>query len=104
MLGHEFGRRDLAFLEVAVGGAFFHGAEAAHARITLKRGPSSRNDSPDFSSVPAARAHHHALGAGGERFTVTRVLDPAVRDHRDVPPPPPVTPSTIAVICGTPTR
>src|SRR5256884_4391778 len=28
--GHELGRRDLAFLEVTIGGAFFHGAETAH--------------------------------------------------------------------------
>src|SRR2546430_8851346 len=28
--GHELGRRDLALLEVPIGGAFFHGAETAH--------------------------------------------------------------------------
>jgi len=44
--GHELGRRDFAFLEVAVGRALLIAPSEPMPRITLKRRPSSRNDSP----------------------------------------------------------
>src|SRR6266571_3213484 len=54
-------------------------------RITLKRRPSSRNDSPGLSSVPASIEPIITLSAPAARaFHVARVLDPAVGDHRHV--------------------
>src|SRR5712664_2880509 len=90
-LGYEFGRRNLAFLEVAVGGALFHGAEAAHAADHLEA-PALEQErlARALLRTREHRAHHHALGTRGERLHhVARVLDPAVRDHRYVPRPRP---------------
>src|SRR5206468_6932125 len=93
-LGHELRRRHLTLLEVAVGGAFLHGAEAAH--------PADHLEAPALEQERLARAllgarehrpHHHALGPRRERLHhVARVLDAAVRNHRHVPRPPPPPP------------
>src|SRR5213076_1069712 len=47
-LGHELRRRDLTLLEVAVGGAFLHGAEAAH--------PADHLEAPALEQERLARA------------------------------------------------
>src|SRR5213079_3312422 len=64
--GHELGRRDLAFLEVTISGAFFHGAEAAHAADHLEA-PALEQERLTRALLRAGEheAHHYALGARG---------------------------------------
>src|SRR2546430_7347781 len=84
--GHELGRRDLALLEVPIGGAFFHGAETAHPADHFEA-PALEQERLTRALLRAGehRAHHYALGARGERLDhVARVLDAAIRDHRHV--------------------
>src|SRR5256885_2256287 len=74
-------------------------------RITLKRRPSSRNDSPGLSSVPASIEPIITLSApAASAFTTSpEYLMPPSAITGMSPCPAPRTPSTIAVICGTPT-
>src|SRR6266566_2120139 len=72
-------------------------------RITLKRRPSSRNDSPGLSSVPASIEPIITLSApAASAFTTSpEYLTPPSAITGTSPAP--VTASTIAVICGMPT-
>src|SRR5256885_5031024 len=87
--GHELRGRDLAFLEIAVGGALFHGPEAPHAADHLEAPPLEQERfAGTLFRTGEHRAHHHALGARGERLHhIARVLDAAVGDHGDIPRP-----------------
>jgi len=88
-LGDELLRAHLAVLEVAVGRAVLHGGERAHAADHLEAAP--LHEDPLAGALLGAgehRAHHHRLGAGGERLDdVARVLDAAVGDDRHVAGP-----------------
>src|SRR2546426_1103398 len=72
-------------------------------RITLKRRPSSRNDSPGLSSVPASTEPIITLSAPAASALTTSpeyLMPPSAITGTS---PAPVTASTIAVICGMPT-
>src|SRR5438552_13637402 len=72
-------------------------------RITLKRRPSSRNDSPGLSSVPASIEPIITLSAPAASALTTSpeyLMPPSAITGTS---PAPVTASTIAVICGMPT-
>src|SRR5881396_758141 len=72
-------------------------------RITLKRRPSSRNDSPGLSSVPASIEPIITLAApAASAFTTSPeyLMPPSAITGTS---PAPSTASTMAVICGTPT-
>ena len=101
---HELGGRHLALLEVPVGRALLHRREAPHAADHLEAAALvEQRLAGALLGAGEHRAHHHAVGAGGERLhDVAGVLDAAVGDHRHVPPRPRPRPS-MAVTCGTPT-
>src|SRR2546428_11793346 len=72
-------------------------------RITLKRRPSSRNDSPGLSSVPASIEPIITLDApAASAFTTSPeyLMPPSAISGTS---PAPATAPRIAVICGTPT-
>src|SRR6266851_2963289 len=72
-------------------------------RITLKRRPSSRNDSPGLSSVPARSEPIITLEAPAARALTTSpeyLMPPSAITGTS---PAPATASRMAVICGTPT-
>src|SRR6266545_3676199 len=72
-------------------------------RISLKRRPSSRNDSPGLSSVPASIEPIITLAApAASAFTTSPeyLMPPSAMTGTS---PAPATASTIALICGTPT-
>src|SRR3989454_158606 len=72
-------------------------------RITLKRRPSSRNDSPGLSSVPASMEPIMTQAAPAARALTTSpeyLMPPSAMTGTS---PAPSTASRMAVICGTPT-
>ena len=79
------GRARLAFLEVAIGRALLHRADRAHAAVALVGAALEQDDlARRFLGAGERAAHHHRVGAGGDRLgDVARVADAAVGDQRN---------------------
>ena len=93
-------------LEVAVGRAFAHRADRAHAAVLLVRAALEQDDvAGRLLGAGEHAAHHHGRRAGRDRLRdVARVADAAVGDDRDAAClRAPRATLSIAVICGTPT-
>src|SRR5690349_6338712 len=84
-LGHKLVDVHVRVLEVAVGGAFLHGAEGAHAAIGFVGAALEELDlARGLRGAGKKRAEHHPMGAGGDRLCdVARVADAAIGDERD---------------------
>src|SRR5690606_30720001 len=72
-----------AFLEIAVGTALLHGANAAHASVALVTAPLEEHDfAGRFFGASEHATHHHGAGACGNGFGyVARVANAAICDQ-----------------------
>jgi hypothetical protein len=73
-------------LEIAVRRAARHGPDRTHAAIGLERAALVQIDlARAFIGACEQRADHTGGGAGGDRLgQIARILDAAIRDHRDI--------------------